>query len=233
MSSSVSFQAAVTVGAPVHQAATSWFNCHKLTHYILLVRNWFTPSDLLSDGQCFNASPLTNKRVFLHFQGPHFQEFLSWSVNEDCVLIMKCKVRVPSTQQPIISSQMCYYEPKCKLLANYSAFINISQRSQRRVIMSRLPENAWHKFWEVLKWQFTHLFHCIVILNMLVFMFNVLTLSQACCLWVFARSVEKYRCCRSPVFHTRTQNILQRHNWLDRYTFIIKIITEGSPTIKG
>ncbi|XP_075897501.1 myomesin-3 [Nelusetta ayraudi] len=24
--------------------------------------------------------------------GPHFQEFLSWSVNEDCVLIMKCKV---------------------------------------------------------------------------------------------------------------------------------------------
>lgn len=26
------------------------------------------------------------------FQGPYFQEFLSWSVNEDCELILKCKV---------------------------------------------------------------------------------------------------------------------------------------------
>lgn len=40
-----------------------------------------------------------NNRVFLYFQGPHFQEFLSWSVNEDCELIMKCKVRVPCTLQ--------------------------------------------------------------------------------------------------------------------------------------
>uniref|UniRef100_A0A3P9LA78 Myomesin 3 n=1 Tax=Oryzias latipes TaxID=8090 RepID=A0A3P9LA78_ORYLA len=28
------------------------------------------------------------------FKGPHFQEFLTWSVNEDCELIIKCKVHL-------------------------------------------------------------------------------------------------------------------------------------------
>lgn len=39
-SSSVSFWAAVAVSALVHQAAITWFNCHKLTYYILLAVNW-------------------------------------------------------------------------------------------------------------------------------------------------------------------------------------------------
>uniref|UniRef100_A0AAX7SVB4 Myomesin 3 n=1 Tax=Astatotilapia calliptera TaxID=8154 RepID=A0AAX7SVB4_ASTCA len=30
--------------------------------------------------------------IYFVFQGPYFQEFLSWSVNEDCELILKCKV---------------------------------------------------------------------------------------------------------------------------------------------
>uniref|UniRef100_A0A3B5LGZ0 Myomesin 3 n=1 Tax=Xiphophorus couchianus TaxID=32473 RepID=A0A3B5LGZ0_9TELE len=30
--------------------------------------------------------------VFLFFQGPYFQEFLTWSVNTDCELIIQCKV---------------------------------------------------------------------------------------------------------------------------------------------
>lgn len=33
--------------------------------------------------------------VFVFFKsGPYFKEFLSWTVTEDCELIMKCKVRL-------------------------------------------------------------------------------------------------------------------------------------------
>ncbi|XP_053182875.1 myomesin-3 [Scomber japonicus] len=33
-----------------------------------------------------------NRRDFKRKSGPYFQEFLSWSINQDCELIMKCKV---------------------------------------------------------------------------------------------------------------------------------------------
>uniref|UniRef100_A0A3B3XT03 Myomesin 3 n=1 Tax=Poecilia mexicana TaxID=48701 RepID=A0A3B3XT03_9TELE len=56
----------------------------------------------LRDGRAKNQSIINvcfymlfivaQNNLFLFFQGPYFQEFLTWSVNKDCELIIQCKV---------------------------------------------------------------------------------------------------------------------------------------------
>uniref|UniRef100_A0AAQ5YSJ1 Myomesin 3 n=1 Tax=Amphiprion ocellaris TaxID=80972 RepID=A0AAQ5YSJ1_AMPOC len=49
----------------------------------------------LRDGRAKNQFTLVFNKMIITcfvFQGPYFQEFLSWSINEDCELIIKCKV---------------------------------------------------------------------------------------------------------------------------------------------
>lgn len=84
-------QAAVTVSTRVYHTAITRCNCHKLTYYDALVLQW-----LLWINYCLMAAAsMVQYRWIIMcsvFQGPYFQEFLSWSINEDCELIIKCKV---------------------------------------------------------------------------------------------------------------------------------------------